>query len=183
MSSPPRIAFERARESLREMESASCLADLQDAWEDFLIYHQRAWNRCGAYYKDKAYWGQLLPKHAALRGNDSLLQFVQQARHADEHGIDPSSRVQLGYTTLGPGTYTGGTTIVGGSKFVLGPGSTGSVSVTPSAVRTKPVVNRGVTFHPPLLHGQPNPLVLDVAREALKFYEGLFAEIDAAGGD
>ncbi len=90
------------------MERASDLEALRDAWEDFLIYHQRTWNRCEAYYKGKPFWGPLLPKYSARRSNDSLLRYLHQARHADEHGIDLSYLVQSGSTTIGPGTYTGG---------------------------------------------------------------------------
>jgi hypothetical protein len=183
MSSSPRSSYERVQESFREMEGAEDLEALRDAWEDFLVYHQRTWNKCKAYYAGNPFWGPLLPKYSAQRSNEPLLQYVEQARHADEHGIDPSSQVQLGSTIVGPGTYTVGTTIVGGGPSVLGPGSTGSVTVNPATVTTRSVKNRGVTFDPPVLNGKSNPRVIDVAREALKFYENLFSEIDAAGGD
>lgn len=183
MLSPPRISFNRAREALQEMESADDLETLQDAWEDFLIYHQRTWNRCSAYYKGRSFWGSLEPKFATQRANDPLLVYVHQARHADEHGIAPSSKTQLGFTSLSPGTYTGGTTIFGGGGYALGAGSTGRVSVHPASVRAQPVVNRGVEYHPPISSGDSNPPVVKLAKEALKFYEALFAQIDAAGGD
>jgi hypothetical protein len=183
MPSPPRNSFERAREAFQEMESASDLETLQDAWEDFLIYHQRTWNRCLACYKGKPFWGPLEPKFAAQRANDPLLQYIRQARHTEEHGIELSSQVQSGFTTLSPGTYTGGTTISGGGSYVLGAGSTGRVSVHPTSVRTQPVVNRGVEYLPPVLSGDSNPPVVKVAQEALKFYEALFAQINAAGED
>jgi len=181
--SPPRISFERTREAFQEMETAVDLETLQDAWEDFLIYHQRTWNRCSAYYKGKPFWGPLEPKYATQRTQDQLLKYVQQARHADEHGIAPSSQLQSGFSTLSPGTYTGGTSISGGGPFVLGAGSTGRVSVHPASVRTQAVVNRGVEYHPPVLDGISNPPVVKVAQEALKFYESLFSELDLAGGD
>ena len=183
MLSPPRLSYERARESFQEMEHAGDLEALKDAWEDYLIYHQRTWNRCEAYYKGKLFWGALLPKYAGQRANASLLQYVKQARDADEHGIDPPYQVHPGSTTVGRGKLTGGTTLVGGGPCALGPGSTASVTVRPTSVRTKPVVNRTVTFNPPVLNGESNPPVVEVAREALKFYESLFAEIDAAGGE
>ncbi len=72
MPSPPRATFERARESFQEMQSAGDPETLQDAWEDFLIYHQRTWNRCAAYYRGKPFWGALLLKYAAQRANDSF---------------------------------------------------------------------------------------------------------------
>ena len=173
MPSLPRTSFERAREAFQEMENASDLETLQDAWEDFLIYHQRTWNRCLGYYKGKSFWGSLEPKFAALRANDPLLKYVQQARHTEEHGISLSSQVQSGFTTIGPGTYTGGTTISGGGSYVLGAGSTGRVSVHPASVKTQTVINRGVEYCPPVLNGNSNPPVIEVAQEALKFYEAL----------
>ncbi len=183
MPSPPRTSFGRAREALEEMENASDLETLQDAWEDFLLYRHRTWNRCLAYYKGKSFWGPREPKFAAQRANDPLLVYIHQARHADEHGIAPSSKTQLGFTSLGTGTYTGGTSISGGGAYVLGAGSTGSVSVHPASVRAQRVVNRGVEYQPPVLSEDSNPPVVKVAQQGLRFFESLFSEIDAAGGD
>lgn len=73
------------------MGNASDLETLQDAREDFLVYRQRTWNRCLAYYEGKPFWSGLKPKFAAQRANDPLLAYIQQALHADEHGIAVSS--------------------------------------------------------------------------------------------
>lgn len=112
-----------------------------------------------------------------------MIVYIQQARYADEPGIAPCSKVQLGFTNLGPGTYTGGTIISEGGSYALGAGSTGRVSVHSPSVRVQAVMNRGVEYRPPVLSGNLNPPVVEVAQGALKFYEALFAWIDAAGGD
>lgn len=49
-------------------------------------------------------------------------------------------------------------------------------------VAANSVVNRGVTYNPPVLDGKPNPAVLLIAEHAIIFFDNLFAEIDAKGG-
>ena len=165
------------------MRDAKLLDDLALAWELFLIYHQRTWNKCDAYYKGKGFWGPLHPKYSARRKQDSTLIYVHHARHVDEHGIQPVAQVQHGSTKIFSGILTGGTRITGGGECTLGLGSTATIEVIPTTVRSNPVTNHGKTYTPPTLHGSSSPPVLCIAEEAIKFYDDLFAEIDTAGGD
>lgn len=165
------------------MRDATQMDDLAHAWELFLIFHQRTWNKCQANYKGRDFWGPLLPKYSAIRKNDGVLIYAHQARHVDEHGIEPITQVNVGSTKVTGGTLTGGSSICGGSHYVLAPGSTASVEVTPSKVAANSVTNCGRTYDPPVLDGNQNPSVLCIAEHAILFLEALFAEIDAAGGD
>jgi hypothetical protein len=181
--SPPRIAYQKARNYLQAMREAEQLDDLAQAWEQFLIFHQRTWNKCIAYYKGNKFWGPLQPKYSTRRKQDPILIYVHQARHVDEHGIEHNSQVQHASTVVSSGTLTSGTSITGGGEYNLGLGSTATIKVMPATVRSNPVTNNGRTYAPPTLEGSATPPVLRIAEEAIKFFDDLFAEIDAAGGD
>ncbi|MGC1172227.1 hypothetical protein [Polaromonas sp.] len=180
--SPPRIAYKKAQDCLQEMRDSAQLDDLAHAWELFLIFHQRTWNKCEAHYKGSAFWGRLLAKYSAIRKRDPLLVYVHQARHVDEHGIQMISRQQAGTTTIGSGVLTGGTQITGGGVAIIGSGSTAPVTINPITVIAIPVVNRGQTYPPPVMNGR-TPSVLQLADASMLIYDNLFAEIDAANGD
>lgn len=180
---PPRVAYLNARKNLQAMRDAEQLDDLALAWELFLIFHHRTWNKCQAQYEGKAFWGPLQPKYSARRKQDPVLIYVHQARHVDEHGIQPIAQVQPASTVVSNGTLTGGTKITGGNEYVLGHGSTATIKVVPATVLSNPVMNKGRTYAPPTLDGSTTPPVLRIAEEAIKFFDDLFADIDAAGGD
>ncbi len=180
---PPRIAYQNTQNWLVAMRDSEQLDDLALAWESFLIYHQRTWRKCAAHYKEKEFWGSLQSKYSTRRKTDLTLIYVHQARNAEEHGIQPIVQVQLGSTKVSSGTLTGGTSITGGGDYTLGRDSTATIEVIPTAVLSNPVENRGITYHPPTLQGSSTPPVLYIAEAAIKFYDDLFAEIDAAGGD
>jgi len=181
--SPPRVSFQRVIDLLHRMRHAQTIEELSDSWELFLIYHQRTWNRCAAYYKSKPFWVALESRYKDLRKADPLLQYVHQARHADEHGLLPVSHIRSGFTTVGSGTIKGGSKVHGGGPSSLAPGSTALVKFTPATVVAGPVVNCGDTYLPPEIDGDAHPPVLKIAGAAIKFYEELFRELDIAGGD
>lgn len=180
--SQPRIAYKKSQESLQEMRDSVQLGDLAHAWELFLIFHQRTWNKCEVHYKGTEFWGRLLPKYSAMRKQNPVLVYVHQARHADEHGIQPIAHHQAASTTIGNGVLTGGTKITGGGIAVIGPGSTAELTINPATVLANPVTNRGQTYPPPVVNGRPYS-VLQLAEAAIGIYDDLFAEIDAASGD
>lgn len=182
-TSQPRLAFEQTTHSLQAMQTATTIEDLAHAWELFLIYHQRTWNKAEGHYKGQQYWNKLLPKYASERKNDPVLIYVHQARHVDEHGLDSITQIQKASTTVWGGTIMPGSVITGGQVPQLAAGSTVQYRINPATILSKAVVNRQVVFEPPPLNGHAAPPVLDIAIQALQFYQRLFAEIDAAGGD
>lgn len=181
--SPPLSTFKRVSELLQQMQQAPDIDALAESWELFLIYHQRTWNRCAAYYKGKHFWGPLENRYGDRRKADPLLQYVHQARHADEHGLAPITQTLPGFTIVHSGTILGPSVIVGGGPSVIAPGSTAKVEFTATTVAAGPVLNRGVIYQPPTIDGDTRPPVLKVAEVAIKFYEDLFGEIDSTGGD
>ena len=180
---PPKTAYQNAKNNLQAMRDAEQLDDLALAWELFLIYHQRAWNKCEAHYTGKAFWGPLRPKYSSRRKHDPILIYVHQARHVDEHGIQPITQSQPAMTVVSGGVLTGGTKITGGGEYTLGPGSTATIQVMPATVLSTPVTNKGVTYQPPVLDRNARPSVLHIAEEAIKFFDDLFADIDTARGE
>lgn len=180
---PPRIAYQNATNYLMDMRVAKQLDDLALAWELFLIFHQRTWNKCEAHYRGTSFWGPLLPKYSTRRKQDPILIYVHQARHVDEHGIHPIMHRQEASTNVSGGTLTGGTCITGGGEYIVGPGSTATFEIVPATVLSIPVTNKGKTYQPPVLDGIATPPVLRIAEEAIKFFDDLFSEIDVAGGD
>lgn len=180
---PPSISYKMAKHNLQAMRDAAQLDDLALAWELFLIYHQRTWNKCEAHYKGKPFWGPLLPKYSTKRKHDPALIYVHQARHVDEHGISPITQIQPSSTIISNGTLTGGTYITGGGGYIQGAGSTATIAIVPAEVCSNPVTNHGITYQPPTLKGNRFPPVLEIAEEAIVFFDDLFSEINAAGGD
>lgn len=155
--SPPRLAYRMARDNLQAMRDARQLDDLALAWELFLIYHQRTWNKCEAHYKGKSFWGPLLPKYSTKRKHDPTLIYVHQARHVDEHGISPITQIQPSSTVISSGILTGGTHIIGGGSYIQGPRNTATISVIPADVCSTPVINHCITYQPPTLKGNCCP--------------------------
>lgn len=143
------------------------------------------WNKSEAHYRGTHFWSSLGARYSARRKQDAVLKYVHQARHADEHGVGlisetgkPQSRV------IGPGVVMPGSRVTGGGTFYLAPGSTVKVFVDPETVIARDVTNKGTIFQVPAVTGNARPgSVVALARHALAFYDDLFRDIDAAGGD
>jgi hypothetical protein len=182
--SAPRVAYSDTQKWLTEMEAATALDDLAHAWELFLIYHQRVWNKSEAHYKGKPFWGGIKSKYSARRNQDLVLRYVQQARHADEHGVELISEVANPQTrVMGPGIVMPGSSFTGGGDFNLASGSTVRVVIDPATIIARDVTNRGTSFSAPVVSGNARPHSVAIAQHAILFYDDLFRDIDAAGGD
>ena len=151
--SAPRKAYADTQHWYNEMTAAQELDDLALAWELFLIYHQRTWNKCQNLYRGKSYWSTIVAEYSPKRGTDTTLVYVHQARHVDEHGVAPVSAPQAASTTISSGTLQGGSKIVGGGPSTVAPGSTATVTFNPATVVALPVTNRGQQYLPPVFPG------------------------------
>jgi hypothetical protein len=92
-----------------------------------------------------------------LRRSDELLRYVHQARHAEEHGIDPISTEKPAHMAINPKkgiTHTIGYMERRGGQLMFDPETAKNIVITfhPAQVRLLPVVNRGVVFRPPVTH-------------------------------
>jgi len=72
--------------------------------------------------------------------------------------------------------------IVGGGDSFLAAGSSAGIKINPATVVARAVTNRNQLYTPPQLAGYTGDTpVLAIAIEAIKFYDDLFADLDAAG--
>ena len=150
--------LKRAETALHDIEAAQTLAEVETAWSDFLTAAGRVFTKLeqGAKSngKSNAWFGR--KKHE--RRTDPLLQYVHHARNADEHGLAEVTERTAPALALGvgPGAWRfDGTvgpemqmkvTAMGGQV----PGKSKFVEVVPSKVRLVKVIDRGVSYDPPV---------------------------------
>jgi hypothetical protein len=161
--------------------------DLERHWSDFLqaasgIYHKLEQGAKGC-QKSQAWFASKKDE----RKSDQLLQYVNQARNADHHGLGGTTLVQ--FSAKGDFRTQGVKSVSGPSgEFGVHPmDPTKPLEILPAKVVLKSVRNRGVTYMPPDEHlGQkiicdsPHlPDALDVARLGLAYLERMAAEAAA----
>ncbi len=164
-----RLALQRANQELRHMREAyECLRIAQNFdqaeryWSGFLDAHQRVYNRLSAGKTGHPASVRWMIDKLRERRDDPLLQYLHQARHADEHGLvriaEPDLLGQL-HVPLG----AGGMHV---QRIELGPGRTvrleatslsgepvaASAAFTIIHLRVVAVENRGVRYDTPEDH-------------------------------
>jgi hypothetical protein len=147
------------------MEGATNLSEVETAWSDFLDLSQRIHSKLeqGAKGQTKGdnWWGAV--KHN--RRTNPILRYTHHARNVDHHGLAPitdrdPATLALG---VGPGAWSfEGQTGPGGELKItaLGgqvPGESKFVELKPESVKLVRVVDRGVSYDPPL-EADGNPL-------------------------
>jgi hypothetical protein len=149
--------------------------EMRRAWQEFIDRLEKAWNK----FKlecDQVNNRAALDAASDLRKTDPLLQYLKQARHADQHTLQPSTMYGVGVEIcLPPGAevhldFLKGTASAKGGDVML--------RTAKPVYCLLPVTNRGVTFQPPTEHlGRPltDATPAAVARLALEFYEALVA--------
>jgi hypothetical protein len=146
--------LKKAKESLARLRAADNFEDFRSAWSDFLIATAGFYSKLESGTKNSphaAWFGR--KKHE--RKADSLLQYMHQARNADEHGIEPvahfggrrlivgglpgqSIRVQINSMSIDHADFTATADV--GEPIV---------HYTPVVAKLVPVKNHGVLFEPP----------------------------------
>lgn len=131
-------------------------------WSDFLVEHQRWFTRMQQALErgpSAAWFGTL----KGSRKSDPLYQYLHQARHADEHGLERIVDAQPGSVGIGVGggfvhierlvIEHGVITHLSGSQN----GGPLKVRITEAHLKLNQVENRGVTYTPPIcaVRGQP----------------------------
>ncbi|WP_327754748.1 hypothetical protein VVT58_04560 [Sphingobium sp. SJ10-10] len=157
--------FSRAEGSLRicaqkadALEKAIFAADAWHLWSEFLIEHQRWFIRMRhalARGPSSAWHGKLLK----VRRDDPMLQYMEHARHADEHGLEDIATITGGIQIKGNGSkipikVQGRITsdriwmrATQGNKPAI-------VTSKPEDLEVKPVINRNIKYPVPLEHLQ-----------------------------
>jgi hypothetical protein len=179
-------SFERAEAYLQEMHSAETLGDLAHAWELFLIYNRRTWQKARDWSKPDAHANAAVSPLWIASQNDSVLKYCWEARNTDDHGLTPISEerpaalvVSGTMDTSGPFTFLDGVlTIPTGSSISIPTGS--SVTITRATVAALPVEGRdGKQWQPPQLGSEYPPTVIEVADAAFTKLKELKALTDS----
>ncbi|WP_408586485.1 hypothetical protein [Novosphingobium sp.] len=151
-------------------------------WSEFLVNHHRWFTRMQQALQrgpSAAWLGEL----KARRGTDPLLQYLQQARHADEHGLERIVAAEAGGVGIGAGgglvridrleIRNGVITHLSGSQD----GGPLKIRITRPHLKLVPVRNRGLTFNPPRCNNDGEPYSADqAAKECLDAMESIAAE-------
>lgn len=146
----PQYAFARLVTAYEALERPQRLQDLRSRWEEYLVAHQRVWNKCEGQFRTAKAWPPIQSEFAHRRNRDRALIYLQQARHADEHGIQPITKSRPGgFAVGGRGTIRSMRIDDAGRlvEFDASPGIT--LTIESAQVIPIAVTNRGVTYQPP----------------------------------
>jgi hypothetical protein len=152
----------RATAAVTAMRAAASFNDFADAWDDFVIGFNGVYAALEQGAKKTQVATGWFARKQGERKADQLLQYLQQARNADQHGIAPlvshkPGRIAIGVNKpgysqslylkslkVGPAGVEFDATSNDGKPVLL--------EVTPSTAILVQVTNRGNTFEPPALH-------------------------------
>lgn len=177
-----RVELQQASAALEAMRAASSAEEMRCVWQDFLDRLAKTWQKTklenvGATDTIR----RLVDEAAMLRKSDPLLQYLAQARHADQHSLQVSAVFGLGMqVTLPPGAVFELDFLKGTIRAENGDVT---VSVDDPRFLLVPITNRGVTFEPPAMHlgwslQDNGPFA--VAELGFKFYSDLLAQLGSS---
>ncbi len=172
-------ALENAKSKLEQMNVARDLRSLSSLWSEYLTEVQRFYTRMVIACKQgpsSAWWGSI----KSARNSDPLLQYLHQARHADEHGISEITEAEPGSILIDgrDGTLSLRNLSMKDGRLSFEADRPHNVEVTfePARLHLIPVYNRGKCYDPPTRHldkdiadGGP----LSVASLAIEYLEGV----------
>jgi hypothetical protein len=88
-----RVELDRADQAMDELIASKHLVEVQRRWLEFLDCFANVYNKLEiAVGKGDARWAAI----ARERKEDALLQYLEQARHAHTHGVEPVTLAQPG---------------------------------------------------------------------------------------
>lgn len=155
-------ARERAAAAAKKADSLQHVRspdEMKEVWSEFLVNYHRAYQRLGNAMdtpKERGWFERL----GAARKKDPLLQYLYQARDADEHGRDEIAKATQGGLAIGTGggpIYIEKMVIRGGRLEVLDgwqgrPGMPIRAEFCPGELRLEPVTNKGTVYAVPETH-------------------------------
>jgi hypothetical protein len=176
-----------AKQALSKLRRASEFGVAAEAWNEGISAITKVWNKAAAEFKNAPTFSNWNLKYVGLRKTDPLLQYVQQARNADEHTIQDSIQRNSGGFALNSATPGGHLFIkkleLRGDKITLDTGGTPfKLEVTPPHPELIVFTNRGQQYEIPKQHNGKNidgrnpVLVLELA---IDFYEGYLQKLRA----
>ncbi len=96
--------LQRARECLDQLKSPKNLQEFLLVWTDFLLALNGVYTCLEQGAKSSPQSRQWFGQKKRFRKEDPLLQYLHQARNADEHGLSPVSKNKLPTAIITPGT-------------------------------------------------------------------------------
>jgi hypothetical protein len=173
--------LERARAAVARLENFDSHVGAEAAWSDFLLAANGIYAKLeqGAKGCPKSYaW---FGERRAERRNDELLQYLHQARNADEHGLGGTTLARAEFKVLEGKVRQIGVQLGHDRepKYVIDAEVGARVGITKFQT-VKAVKSRGETFMPPKQHLNQKlgdePTTFELASLALKYLEGMIAQ-------
>ncbi len=163
------VELDRAHQAIDELIASKHLVEVQRRWSEFLDCFARVYNKLEiAVGKGNARWAVI----ARERRHDELLQYLEQARHANAHGIEPVTlahpgKIQpVGAKLMNPDKANAGVIV--------------TFEVTDPHVKLVDVTNRGRTYAvPTTFRGAPFSTAhpTNVGLLALSYLSGVVANL------
>ena len=173
-----------ASRAINSMCEAQNMEEFEAEWKVFLSSLEKVWNKvervCQPHRATFQPWqGQF----QALRKKDMLLRYLKQARDADNHSIQDSTKLEPGYMTLG---HVGGSGYINNLEIRNGvvvnyQGSPMVQEIYPPSPIAVPVQNNGVWYNVPTSHlGEAVESVhpVDIANLGLAFYADFVEKVE-----
>ncbi|HAI29311.1 MULTISPECIES: hypothetical protein [unclassified Thalassospira] len=143
--------FNRMVTAQQKLENSKSSDDLISAWEDFVI-------ASGSFYAALEQGAKTSPQSNAWFGRvkgdrkkDPLLQYIQQARNAEEHGIEKISKPSNSAIALRSAGDEVHISSNGNGNWEVTYAS-GNVHFPNDEISLQPVTNRGKSYPPPKEH-------------------------------
>jgi hypothetical protein len=172
-----KVAIEEAQrclnmaiEAVETMKNATKSAEFHNGWSSFLIAAHRIFSKLEQGAKVDGQSKAWLGRQIHERRTDPLLSYIHHARNADEHGLEPSAKLQ-GYK-LGPAVTDPIVTIKGQTLVPTGWVSMHAIEINPAATTLYPVLDRGNKYDPPIERAKQkiqDPSALGIAELAIPF--------------
>lgn len=185
--------MERAHAAIAAMKAAESIDAFDDAWKDCIGRLARMWFKTEASLKgDPRFFNSARVKEVkAARAKDPLIQYLFQARHADEHGTEEvtervKGNIRIYSPTPGHPLYLRSLSMDGNELRIDAPFGY-KATFQPSGVYPRPVKNHGRVYEVPTEHlGKPLPqpaTLLDFASLGVAFYDRIITGLASDGWD
>ncbi|MBN2251479.1 MAG: hypothetical protein JW724_05350 [Candidatus Altiarchaeota archaeon] len=180
----PKKELARAKTNIEAMRVSKTPGAFEKSWKDFLCCLERSWYKLNNANRTDSSWPGWVGRYSTLREKDPLLAYLQNARHVEEHSIQPITTTAPGGVGIKPAKgdslFIKEARIMNGKIWIQTPQQLKIVFI---AAKTKllPITNWGKTYPVPGMHlGTPiDPEnVISVAELGLAFYQKLISEAE-----
>jgi hypothetical protein len=155
------LRLDKAKADLAGVKKSKNFGEFQNSWAAFLLSANTIYTSLEQGAKSYSKSEQWFREKKKLRKNDVLLQYLHQARNADDHGIEPVTKLIPGSVNIGPIDPNRRAVISNSLVEISDDGIKISnlagidnlrIEETPPKVALITVTNRGVPYPPPSKH-------------------------------